>query len=57
MSNRSFLYIIIFTFVTVAIWIVFDILHARSQVTIPIETQKLIEPISPEFDTEVLKEL
>ena len=55
-SKRS-LYIVIFTFITVAAWIVFDILHAKSQVAIPAETQQLIEPIQPNFETDVLKEL
>lgn len=57
MFSKRFLYITIFTFITVAIWITFDILHSKSQVTIPAETQQLIEPISPEFDTEVLNNL
>jgi hypothetical protein len=55
--SKRFLYIVIFTFITVAAWVVFDILHARSAVTIPDETMKLIEPVSPELDIEVLKEL
>jgi len=55
MNNRSFLYIVILTFLTVAAWVVFDILHSRSQITTPTETQKLIEPISPTFEIEVLK--
>lgn len=56
MSGRQFLIIVTITFLTVVIWVVSDILHARSKVTIPPETLQLIEPISPEFDTGALSD-
>ena len=55
MSGRQFLIVIIITFITAGSWAIFDILHSRSKVTIPDETLKLIEPISPEFDLKALE--
>lgn len=57
MSGKQFLYILIATFLTLMIWVTVDIIHARSQVKIPEEVQKLLEPISPVFDQEVINDL
>lgn len=47
----------VFTFLTICAWVIFDILHAQSQVEIPPETQELIEPVSPEFNLKPLDQL
>lgn len=57
MTGRQVLLIVIATFITAIIWVVVDILHSRSQVQIPAQTQQLIEPIDPNFDQEVLNGL
>jgi hypothetical protein len=50
MTGRQFLIILIITFITVLLWVIFDILHARSEVVIDQETEVLMEPIKPELD-------
>ena len=45
----------IFTFITVVAWVIFDIIHARSQVEIPQKLQEVIEPINPDFNTRSLE--
>lgn len=52
MNKKEWLIAAILTFMTVCAWVVFDILHARSQVEIPANLQEVIEPINPEFDTQ-----
>lgn len=50
MIRKEWLIITILTFITILAWIVFNILHTRSQVEIPSPLQELTEPINPEFD-------
>lgn len=57
MSGKQVFYIFIATLVTVLIWVIADIMHSRSQIEIPAEVQTLIEPISPNFDTETINSL
>ncbi|MCL4366918.1 hypothetical protein M1563_02005 [Patescibacteria group bacterium] len=57
MTGKQFLYIVIATFATIIIWVVSDILHSSSNVKIPPETQQLLEPVDPTFDTSIVNEL
>lgn len=57
MKGKQFLYIVIATFLTIIIWVVLDIVHARSKVQTQPEIQKLLEPVNPYFDQEVMDEL
>lgn len=41
----------ILTFVTILAWVIFDIIHTRSEVQIPQNLQEAMEPISPDFNT------
>lgn len=50
MTRKEFLIATILTFITIIAWVVFDILHTRSQVEIPPALQELLEPVNPEFD-------
>ncbi|MBI4038834.1 hypothetical protein HY384_02645 [Candidatus Daviesbacteria bacterium] len=52
MTKKEWLIAAIFTFITICAWVIFDILHARSQVEIPTKLQEVIEPISPDFNTQ-----
>lgn len=52
--GKQFFYILIATAVTALIWVTVDILHSRSQVQIPVDVQKLIEPLNPNFDQEAI---
>ncbi len=57
MNGKQLLIIIVATFVTILAWVIFDIIHTRSQVEIPIEQQELIEEINPNFDTQYVNTL
>lgn len=57
MNSRQFLYLIVATCITALVWVILDILHSRAQVQPPPEIQKMIEPISPTFDQEIINEL
>ena len=54
MTRKEFLFISIATFITVCTWVAFDILHKRSQSTVPPEVQSVLEPIDPNFSLESL---
>jgi hypothetical protein len=55
MNGRQFLVVMIITFITVIVWVVFDILHSRSTIKPTQETVNLVKPISPDFDIDALK--
>lgn len=55
MSSKKWLTAAILTFITILAWVVFDILHARSSVEVPQKVQQVIEPISPDFNTQSLE--
>ncbi len=55
MTRKEWLIAAILTLVTVLAWVVFDILHTRSQVEIPQKIQEVLEPVNPEFDTSNLE--
>ena len=55
MTRKEWLIAAIITFITVCAWVIFDIIHAYSQVEIPPKIQELIEPISPDFNTQSLE--
>ena len=57
MSNKQILYLSIFTFLTVIAWIVFDIYHATTTSTVTPVQEKLIVPLTPTFDMEVISKL
>lgn len=50
MSQKYWLIVTILTLMTVVSWVIFDIVHTRSQVEIPAKWQEVAEPISPDFD-------
>jgi hypothetical protein len=53
--NRRWLVVAIFTFCIILAGVVFDTLHQRAKVEIPTNIQEDIEPISPDFNTNVLE--
>lgn len=55
MDRKQILFIAIVTVITITAWVVFDILHSRSEVEISSELQDVIEPIDPNFNIEGLK--
>ena len=50
MTRKRWLVAAILTFITICAWVVFDILHTRAAVEIPVKVKEVIEPISPEFN-------
>lgn len=57
MTGKQFLYIVIATFITALIWVATDVIHTKNNVTIPPETQSLMEPINPQLDTSPVDDL
>ena len=56
MTRKEWLIAAIVTFMTILAWVIFDIAHARSKVEIPEKVQEIIEPISPDFNIQVLED-
>ena len=56
MNKKEWLIAVILTFTTIVAWVIFDILHTRSQVEISPKLQEVIEPISPDFNTKSLSQ-
>ncbi len=50
MSKKQLLIIAIATLITVIGWVVFDIIHIRSNYTVSTDVQQLMEPIDPNID-------
>ncbi len=57
MNKKQGLIIAIATFITVIAWVVFDILHTRTQTEISPELTEVIEPLDPNFDLSALDNL
>ena len=57
MSNKDLLILSILTFITVVVWILSDVYHAATTSTITPLEKKLIEPLKPSFDQEVILKL
>lgn len=53
-TKKEWLIAVILTFITLCAWVIFDILHTRSQVEISPKIQEVIESISPQFNTDGL---
>jgi cell division protein FtsL len=57
MKGKFFLIIIIFTFITVLIWVAVDIVHSQQKTQITPEIQTLLEPVNPNLDKELINDL
>lgn len=56
MTRREWLVAVILTFITVCAWVVFDIIHTRSQVEISPVWEEAKQPIDPQFDLKALED-
>lgn len=56
MNRKEWLIAVILTFITICAWVIFDIVHTRSQVEINPAWKEVIEPIDPQFNLEALDE-
>lgn len=57
MSNKDWLILSIITFLTVAAWTIYDIYHAAITSTITPVQEELTQPLTPEFDEDVLQKI
>lgn len=57
MKSKYFLAIVIATVITIIAWAVADLIHSRSRVETPPDTQQLLQPLDTNFNTQVLNEL
>lgn len=57
MNSRDSLILAILTFITVIVWIASDIYHASVTSTLTDVEKKLMEPLNPSFDQQVINKL
>lgn len=55
MTRKEWLIAAILTLVTIVAWVIFDIIHSYSKVETSQRVQEVIEPISPDFNTQSLE--
>jgi len=53
-NDRDLLLISIFTFATVSLWIIFELIKTVKTTTVSTTTQQIIVPLKPEFDIDTL---
>lgn len=56
MTKKEWLIAVILTFITICAWVVFDMIHTRSQTEMDPAWKEAIEPINPEFNLEAFDE-
>ena len=54
MNSKDWLIISILTFLTVAVWTVYDVYHTAVTSTVTTVQQELVKPLTPEFDRKTL---
>lgn len=58
MSNdRDILLLSVFTFITVTLWIMFELIKTVKTTTVSSEVQQIVTSLSPKIDTDVLSTL
>lgn len=55
MNKKELVIVLVITFLVVIIWVISDIIHQRSQITIKPELQEASEPLDPAFDVSTLE--
>ncbi len=53
-NDRDLLLVSIFTFITVSLWITFELLKTVKTTTVAPTTQQIVVPLSPEIDVNTL---
>jgi hypothetical protein len=53
-NDRDLLLVSIFTFVTVSLWVTFELLKTAKTTTIATTTQQIVVPLSPIIDTDTI---
>lgn len=54
MDRKSVFIIAAATLVTIVIWVIANVWHARANVSVSPDIQKAIEPLDPNFDKDAL---
>jgi hypothetical protein len=53
-NDRDLLLISVFTFITVSLWITFELLKTVKTTTLAPATQQIVIPLSPTIDTDTI---
>jgi len=53
-NDRDLLFVSIFTFVTVTLWITFELLKTAKTTTVATTTQQIVVPLSPKIDIDTI---
>lgn len=56
-NDRDLLLVSVFTFLTVFLWIFFELVKTTKTTTVTPTVQQVITPFSPKLDTDILKVL
>lgn len=56
-TSKQVLILAIATFITIVVWVVFDILHNQAAVRPAPDVQEVSEPIDPNFDQDTINQL
>ncbi len=56
-NDRDLLLISVFTFLTVSLWIFFELVKTTKTTTVETNVQQIITPFSSRIDTDILKSL
>lgn len=57
MKNRDLIILSIFFLGTVLLWMIFELMHTASKSTVVPVVAEQIKPITPKFDTNLLRKL
>lgn len=57
MNQKEFTIAIIITVLVILLWVVADIIHTRSTVTVDSRVQQLLSPLNPVIDTSILDQI
>ncbi|MDO8573644.1 MAG: hypothetical protein Q7R77_02740 [Candidatus Daviesbacteria bacterium] len=55
MTKKEWLIAAILTLTTIVAWMIFDVLHAGAKVEVSQKVQEIIEPINPNFNTQIFQ--
>lgn len=56
-NDRDLFLISLFTFITVSLWIFFELIKTTKTTTVPQTVTKIITPLTPSIDTDILEQL
>lgn len=56
-NDRDLLLVAVFTFLTVFLWIGFELIKTTKTTTVTVPVQRIVSPLSPTIDTQTLEEI